>query len=261
MKIATIGLLPSLVAGLATGIGAFPILFTSIYTEKIQKVLMGFGGGIMLATTIFSLLIPGIKVSLNLVNSKILAVSIVVLGTVLGWSFFWFIHAYLDREYSFKPEDKLSVYNWQQTWLFIIAIVLHNLPEGLIVGVGFSSDYVSNELALAIGIGLQNLPEGLIIALLLKSLNYSTRYALLGSFLTGLVEPIGCLVGAVVVGWSQGFLSWSMAFAAGTMLFVVCQEILPKIYSNVEGEGKLGAIFGFLVMIFLDAVFTESQYF
>ncbi len=154
-------------------------------------------------------------------------------------------------------EGKVKVnQNFQRIWLFIIAITIHNFPEGLAVGVGFGDGSVSHGLPLALGIALQNMPEGLVVALALRELDYSIKYALSISLLTGLVEPIGGLVGASIVNFGQFFLPWGMSIAAGSMLFVIVDEIIPEIdRESIAQEGTLGIMTGFVAMMFLDITF------
>ena len=245
-------LLASLLSSQATGIGALPILFGNSI-KRLQWALMGFGGGVMLAATVFSLIIPGIKVAVRISYSVTVAASIIVIGNLLGWCFLWLIERHFSHEHFFKKTEESIRPNLQRIWLFILAITLHNLPEGLVVGVGFGSEELANDAALATAIGLQNLPEGLVVALSLKTLNYSTPYAIGVSFITGLVEPIGSFLGAELVSQVKPLLPWSMAFAAGAMLFVLINEILPETYRKSVGkEGSVGVLLGFMVMMFLD---------
>jgi ZIP family zinc transporter len=141
----------------------------------------------------------------------------------------------------------------KRIWLFIIAIALHNFPEGLAVGVGFATGQVSDGLALALGIGLQNIPEGLVVALSLAGQGYSRLFAFAIALLTGLVEPISGILGATVVALAQPLLPWGMAFAAGAMLFVISGEIIPESHrQGLEREGTFGVLSGFVLMLLLD---------
>jgi len=138
-------------------------------------------------------------------------------------------------------------------WLFVIAITIHNFPEGLAVGVGFGSGDVGNGIALAIGIGLQNMPEGLAVALALLGEKYTRRVAFLVALLTGLVEPIGGFLGLFLIQWMQWILPYGLAFAAGAMLFVISDEIIPETHrSGFERLATYAVVVGFLVMMFLD---------
>jgi len=124
----------------------------------------------------------------------------------------------------------------RESWLFVLAITIHNFPEGLAVGVGFGS----GAIALAIGIGLQNMPEGLAVALPLTGEGYSRGRALLYATLTGLVEPIGGLIGVALVLIARPLLPWGLAFAAGAMLFVISDEIIPESHRN--GHERLATL-------------------
>jgi ZIP family zinc transporter len=135
----------------------------------------------------------------------------------------------------------------------VLAITLHNLPEGLAVGVGFGTHGVASGSALALGIGVQNIPEGLVVALALVAAGYSRVFAASIAFASGLVEPVGGLLGAALLSVSQFMLPWGLAFAAGAMLFVVSHEIIPESHrKGHEREATIGLLAGFVVMMMLD---------
>ena len=252
-----LGAIASLLAGLATAVGALPIIFTANLEKKWQGILLGLGGGIMLAATAFSLIIPGKEAAENLGYSQAESALIVSLGTLLGAGLLWLMHNNFPHEhFNQGMEGRKITENFQRIWLFIIAITIHNFPEGLAVGVGFGDGSISHGLPLAMGIGLQNMPEGFIVALALRELEYSISYALGISLLTGLVEPVGGVVGASIVNFGQSFLPWGMAIAAGAMLFVIVDEIIPEIdRESIAQEGTLGIMAGFVAMMFLDIAF------
>ncbi len=154
-------------------------------------------------------------------------------------------HFFIGRE---GPDSKLK-----KIWLFVIAIAIHNFPEGLAVGVGFGTGDVSAGTSLAIGIGLQNMPEGLAVALPLMGLGYSRWQAIGVAILTGLVEPVGGLLGVGLVSISHPALPLGLAFAAGAMLFVISDEIIPETHS--KGKSRLatfGVMVGFVIMMAMD---------
>jgi zinc transporter, ZIP family len=247
-----LGLIGSAIAGLGTGLGALPILFVQRITQHTQGALMGFGAGVMLAATAFSLIIPGIEAA-SALGSEFAAALMVTIGIVMGGVFLWLSNQYFPHEHFFKGREGSDVINLKRVWLFVIAIALHNFPEGLAVGVGFGGDNVANGIALTVGIGLQNIPEGLVVALSLAAEGYSKRRAILISLLTGLVEPIGGVIGAAAVSLAQPVLPIAMGFAAGAMLFVISDEIIPE--SNrlgYEKAGTIGVMAGFVLMMFLD---------
>ncbi len=251
-----LGFIASLLAGMGTALGALPILFTSKLEKKWQGILLGLGGGVMLAATTFSLIIPGTEAAMSLGYSKQQAALIVSIGIILGAGCLWLIHNNFPHEHFFKGQEGKITENFQRIWLFVLAITLHNFPEGLAVGVGFGDGNITHGLPLALGIGIQNMPEGLVVALALRELDYSIAVAFGISLLTGLVEPIGGVVGAGVVSFGQSFLPWGMAAAAGAMLFVIVDEIIPEIdHKSIAQEGTLGIMSGFVAMMFLDIAF------
>lgn len=247
--ITLVGLTASFLAGFATFIGALPALLFKNVSQKFQDVMMGFGAGVMLAATSFSLIIPALEAGGN----DIYAAVIVVVGIMLGGIFLWLTDKYSPHEHFIKGHEGVDVKNLKRVWLFIIAITLHNFPEGLAVGVGYGGGNIINGTTLAIGIGLQNIPEGLVVALALLNEKYSMGKTLWISLLTGLVEPIGGLLGISVVSISLQVLPWGLAFAAGAMLFVISDEIIPESHrKGFEKEATFGVIVGFVVMMFLD---------
>ena len=248
-----LGLVGSTIAGLGTGIGALPIFFVRRITQNTQGILLGFGAGVMLAATAFSLIVPGIEAASASLGNEFAAALVVTIGIMTGGVFLWFSNHYFPHEHFFKGREGSDLINLKRVWLFVIAIALHNFPEGLAVGVGFGGDNMANGMALTTGIGLQNIPEGLVVALSLLPEGYSRRDAFLISLLTGLVEPVGGLIGAAAVSIAQPILPVAMGFAAGTMLFVISDEIIPE--SNrlgYEKAGTIGVMAGFVLMMFLD---------
>lgn len=140
-----LGIIGSLLAGLATGVGGLPILFISEVSERVQGILLGFGAGVMLAATSFSLLLPSIEAASNR-GSTVNAANIVVAGTLLGGIFLWFTHRYFPYERYIKKPKGSNSQNLKVIWLFVIAIAIHNFPEGLAVGVGFGEGDLGNVL-------------------------------------------------------------------------------------------------------------------
>lgn len=253
MPIILTGFLASLIAGLATAIGALPILFIPTLTKRAEGMLLGFGGGVMLAATAFSLILPGTEAAMSQGFPKAIAALIMVGGILFGGWCLNFVHAHFPHEHFFKEETAANRANLARLWLFIAAITLHNFPEGLAVGVSFGSGNIHEGLPVALGIGLQNMPEGLVVAVALLAQSYSVGHALRISLLTGLVEPIGGLVGVSIVHLGNFILPWGMAFAAGAMLFVISDEIIPESHrKGLEKEGTIGIMIGFVTMMFLD---------
>lgn len=242
-----LGTVASLVAGLATGFGALPVLFTKRVSDKLLDIMLGFAAGVMLAATSFSLLVP----SLDL-GGPWVAVLGLLLGAVVLHLIDKFIPHFSPAFGVEGPPSRLS-----KTWLFVLAITIHNFPEGLAVGVSFGSGDVAAGLVIATAIGLQNMPEGLAVALPLLREGYSRRKALWYGTLTGLVEPLGGLLGAAVVVISRPLLPWGLAFAAGAMLFVIADEMIPESHKKgFQREATFGLIAGFVIMMLLDTIFS-----
>ena len=193
MSIITIGILASTAAGLLSGVGALPALFFKKVPDKVMNTMLGGAAGVMLAATSFSLIVPGIERGNEVWPGY--GVYIVVVGMLFGAVFLDRIDKWLPHEHFLMGHEGPSS-SMKRIWLFIIAITIHNFPEGLAVGVGFGSGDIGAGTSLAIGIGLQNMPEGLAVALPLLSLGYSRWKAIGIATLTGLVEPIGGLLGA-----------------------------------------------------------------
>lgn len=248
-----VGFIASFLAGFATFVGSLPVLLPIELTQRIQGIMLGFGGGVMLAATAFSLIVPGTEAAVSQGYSQAGAAAIMVAGILLGGLFLQLAHKFMPHEHFFKEEEGVNRTNLKRIWLFIAAITIHNFPEGLAVGVNFGTGNVSDGIPIALGIGLQNMPEGLVVALALVAENYSRKYALWVSLLTGLVEPLGGLVGVGVVSVAQFLLPWAMAFAAGAMLFVISDEIIPESHrKGYEQQGTIGVMVGFVIMMFLD---------
>jgi len=247
MEMIQVGFIASLVAGLATGAGALPVLFTKRISDSLLDILLGFAAGVMLAATAFSLLVPAISL-----GGPWIAAAGLLIGALT-------LH-FLDRSVPHfhpvagaeGPTSKLP-----RVWLMIIAITIHNFPEGLAVGVSFGRGDVARGFVIATAIGLQNMPEGLAVALPLLRERYSRKRALGYATLTGLVEPLGGLLGVALVSMSHSILPCGLAFAAGAMLFVVIDEMIPESHRKGFGrEATFGLIGGFVLMMLLDCLFT-----
>jgi len=253
MPIAVLGLLASLLAGLATGVGALPILFTKRISDQLQGSLLGFAAGVMLAATSFSLLIPSIERITAAGGNQFYAAGVAVGGTLIGSGFIWLTDRALPYHRFIDIPDGIDAAKLKGIWLFIFAIAIHNFPEGLAVGVGFGGGNIGNGLALAIGIGLQNIPEGLAVALALFTQKYSKWKAFWIALLTGLLEPLGGFFGVGIITLGEALLPWGLAFAAGAMLFVIGDEVIPEAQHLEPGKlATAGIVVGFIIMMFLD---------
>lgn len=249
-KIVVIGFFASIMAGLATGVGALPALFFKNISNNLFNSLLGAAAGVMLAATAFSLLVPGMTYGNLVWPGK--GIYVVSIGMLIGALF---LH-YADRQLPHVHFDSVSdtqLNSFNKIWLFIIAITIHNFPEGMSVGVSFGSGEIKNGMVLAIAIALQNIPEGLAVALPLVGLGYNRWRAVAIATLTGLVEPVGGLLGITMVTVFQPILPLAMGFAAGAMLFVISEEIIPETHSNGRSRyATFALMIGFIIMMILD---------
>jgi ZIP family zinc transporter len=254
MNVIWIGFLASLVAGLFTGIGSLGIFFIRELSVKLEDGLLSFAAGIMLAASFFSLILPAIDYGEAQYHSTNLAVLIVIFGILCGAGALFMMHRYLPHEHFLAGYEGPDSKALSRIWLFVIAITLHNFPEGMAVGVGFAGGDVSNGVTLATGIGIQNIPEGLAVSLSLITVGYSRTKAFMIGFLTGLAEPVGGLIGSVAVSFANPLMPWSLAFAGGAMLFIISDEIIPETHRRgFENLATFSLLTGFVTMMYLDA--------
>ncbi|MFQ6015646.1 MAG: ZIP family metal transporter [Anaerolineae bacterium] len=241
-----LGFLATLGTGLATGVGALPVLFTSNVSDRVLDGMLGFAAGVMLAATAFSLLVPAMELG---------GVWVTIVGLITGAVFLSLMDRFTPHIHFISGAEGPST-ALRRIWLLILAITLHNFPEGLAVGVGFGSGNIEAAIVLGIAIALQNMPEGLAVALPLVREKYSRLRALWYATLSGMAEPIAGLIGVAAVQIARPFLPFALAFAAGAMLFVVSDEIIPETHTRgYEREGTFGVIIGFAIMMFLDNLF------
>jgi ZIP family zinc transporter len=250
MNLILLGLVASFLAGLASGLGALPVAFFKEIPYKFVNTLLGAAAGVMLAATSFSLIVPGIEAG-NAVWPGY-GVWVVVFGMLLGAVFLDRMDKWLPHEHFIMghegPDSSL-----RKVWLFIIAVTIHNFPEGMAVGVGFGTGDIGAGTSLAIGIGIQNMPEGLAVALPLLGLGYNKWKAIGIATITGLVEPVGGFLGVAAVTLFKPVLPVGLAFAAGAMLFVISDEIIPETHSKGRSRiATFGVMVGFVIMMALD---------
>jgi len=244
------------VAALATALGTLPVLFSQKLSDRVQDTLFGFGAGVMLAACAFSLVIPGLEAART--NSAFgggawAAGGVVGSAILLGAAALLAMDRLLPHEHFIKGREGHSAQKMRRTWLFVIAIALHNLPEGLAIGVGYAGNEGLRANALATGIAIQDVPEGLVVAVALLGAGYRRLFAVAIGMASGLVEPIGAVLGAAIVGYSAALLPWGLGFAAGAMLFVISHEIIPESHrKGHEAFATGGLMIGFVLMMLLD---------
>ncbi len=236
-------------AAAATPLGAVPLLVVRRIGASVQGLLLGFGAGVMLAASVFSLLLPAFEAAQGHAGSASGAAMLVALGLLLGAGGLLAMDHALPHTHA--PEGRRSA---NAVWLFVFAIAVHNIPEGLAIGVAAGIDGATGD-AVATGISLQNVPEGLIVAIALVTAGYGRWLAFGVAAVSGLMEPIAAIAGSMMVSVSATILPWGLAGAAGAMLFVVSHEIIPE--SHRRGHETLatgGLMAGFVLMMLMDAL-------
>ena len=253
-RIIAIGSLSSILAGLATGVGALPVLFYKQITHKTLNTMLGAAAGVMLAATAFSLIVPGIQSGNEIWPGY--GVYVVAVGIMVGAGFLVLADQWLPYEKYLEQGETFG--SLRKVWLFIAAVTLHNLPEGGAVGVSFGAGDWHNGVALATAVALQNIPEGLAVALPLVALGYRREQAVLIATLTGLIEPVGGVLGIVMAKAFVPLMPIGMAFAAGAMLFVITDDIIPETQSRGKARYATFAMMtGFIIMMILDNLMTS----
>ncbi len=243
---------------LGTTLGsAMVFLMRNKMNSKIEKLLLGFASGVMIAASIWSLLIPSINMEQE--QGKVVWIPAAV-GFMLGIIFLLVLdsvipHLHLNNE---KPEGIKA--KLKKTTMIVFAVTLHNIPEGMAVGVTFAGALrgqggitMAGALALAIGIAIQNFPEGAIISMPLKSEGMSKSKAFLYGTLSGIVEPIGAIITILLTNAMLPILPYFLAFAAGAMIYVVVEELIPESQAGEHSNiGTIGVAIGFVIMMILD---------
>jgi ZIP family zinc transporter len=246
-----LGVLASVIAGfLATSLGAVPVFFLRGMQSTTQNMMLAFAAGVMLAATFFSLLLPALAQAESGLGNPSQAALAVIVALLVGALVMHLAHRYAPHEhFGEKGREGMDATRLARVWLFVIAIALHNFPEGLAVGIGAASGDLGSGLGVTLGIGLQNLPEGLAVAVALRGEGYGRSHA----FLIAALEPLGGIVGAGALAISAGLLPWALAFAAGAMLFIISSEVIPETHRHGVERGATTALFaGFVVMLYLD---------
>jgi len=237
----------------ATTLGALPALLFRSLPQAMEDSLLGIAAGMMLAASAFSLLLPGIEAGTELFQSDSLGALVVVFGMALGVLLMLGLDAFTPHEHDKTGPCGPGYQACDRIWLFVFAIALHNLPEGMAVGVSFANSDMSVGLPLATAIALQDMPEGLAVALSLRAAGFKPGFAVFVAAASGILEPLGALMG---VGLSSGFAAaypMGLGLAAGAMIFVVSHEVIPETHRNGhQTAATLGLMVGFAVMMVLD---------
>ncbi len=258
----TQALVATLFTWFVTALGAALVFFFKKINKNVLNAMLGFAAGVMIAASFWSLLSPSIEMAENLGQIPWLTAAIGFLG---GGAFLLLVdkllpHLHLGLDTSQAEGIKTS---WQRSVLLVLAITLHNIPEGLAVGVAFGavayglpSASLGGAIALAIGIGLQNFPEGAAVSIPLRREGFSRSKAFLYGQASGIVEPISGVIGALAVISMRPLLPYALSFAAGAMIYVVVEELIPEAQQG-DGNSKediatVGCMVGFALMMILD---------
>ena len=247
-----------LIPFIGTTLGSAMVFFMrKAMDKKIEKMLLGFASGVMIAASVWSLLIPAIDMATE--QGKVAWVPATV-GFLGGMAFLLVLdsvipHLHLESE---KPEGMES--NLKKTTMLVLAVTLHNIPEGMSVGVTFAGALLGNTgitmagaFALAVGIAIQNFPEGAIISMPLRSEGVSRVRAFVYGALSGIVEPIGAVITILLAKQIVPALPYLLAFAAGAMMYVVVEELIPESQAGEHSNiGTIGVAVGFVIMMILD---------
>ncbi len=260
MEVFWLGAVASLLAGLGTSVGAFAIFFVRRPTTRVMIGLISGAAGVMLAASFFSLLQPAFAhAQAERFFGIGTGVLTVVLGVFAGAVGLYLVHRYAPHEHFERGREGPDKTQFSRLWLFVIAITLHNFPEGMAVGVGFAGGDVANGVALGLGIGLQNIPEGLAVAVSLLAIGYSKRVGFAVGSLTGLVEPVGGVIGAAAVTLAEPAMPAILGIAAGAMLFIISDEIIPETHRGDHQDLATFALLGGVVVMMLMQVAIEGS--
>jgi len=242
-----------------TALGSAMVFFFKSIKRVVLNGMLGFAAGVMIAASFWSLLSPGIEMAESLGANPWLTAAT---GFLSGGLFLWLVdkllpHLHLGLEIEEAEGIKTS---WQRSVLLVLAITLHNIPEGLAVGVAFGavayglpSATLAGAVALAIGIGLQNFPEGAAVSIPLRREGFSRTKAFLYGQASGIVEPVAGVIGAAAVLAMRPILPFALCFAAGAMIYVVVEELIPEAQQDRNTDvATIGCMLGFAVMMMLD---------
>ncbi len=244
---------------LMTALGAAVVFFFKKINKKVLNLMLGFAAGVMIAASFWSLLAPAIEMS---AGGKLPAWLVVSIGFALGGGFLFALDKTLPHLHAGLPENEAEGIHtqWKRSVLLMLAITLHNIPEGLAVGVAFGAAAaglpgatIISAVVLAVGIGIQNFPEGAAVSIPLRREGLSRRKAFMHGQFSGIVEPVAGIIGAVMVIKMQAILPYALAFAAGAMIYVVVEELLPTASRGEHSDfSTIGALAGFIIMMILD---------
>ena len=247
---------------ICTSIGALVVFFIrkKEISPVLNKIFTGFAAGVMLSASFFSLIIPAMEADVSYMPTWL----ITSISIIIGALFLFTIDKIVPHFHISENKDEgVNTYKLSKTSKMFLAVTIHNIPEGLSVGIAFgvaianNNDYslLMGAMLLAIGIGIQNIPEGAVVSLPIKAESGSAKKACLFGILSGAVEPVAAVAGLFLAMQIMGIMPWALAFAAGCMIYVVVEEMVPEMTS--EGHDHFGVwafILGFVIMLILDCI-------
>lgn len=247
---------------ICTTLGALFVFFfrNKTFSPRLNKIFIGFAAGVMLCASFTSLIVPALNSEVTYMPTWV----VVIISIALGAGFLWLIDKLVPHFHaSENKEEGLPSRGLSKTSKMFLAVTIHNVPEGLSVGIAFgvalanpgNNALLTGALLLAIGIGIQNIPEGAVVALPIKGETGSSLKAFLFGMFSGAVEPIAAIIGLFLAMQIQAIMPWSLAFAAGCMIYVVGEEMIPEM--NADGHDHFGVwsfIIGFVLMLVLDSI-------
>lgn len=247
---------------LCTTLGSFFVFFLGKkeISPRLNKIFTGFAAGVMFSASFFSLIKPALETNVPYMPSWL----VVVISIILGALFLWGIDKLVPHIHvAENQEEGLPSKRMSKTSKMFLAVTIHNIPEGLSVGIAFgvalsqgnNLSLLTGALLLAVGIGIQNIPEGAVVSLPIKSESGSSGKAFLFGMLSGAVEPLAAVLGLFLAMQIQGIMPWALAFAAGCMIYVVAEEMIPEMSSNGHDHfGVWSFLLGFVIMLALDCI-------
>lgn len=244
-------LLGGATAAAATALGTLPVLFAQNFSKRTYDCFLGFGAGVMLGATAFSLVIPAIAAAQAAGSGNWEASLMAGAGIMAGAGAILLLGRAVRSEQILAEGD--AGISLQRAWLFVWAVALHNLPEGMAIGVGYAGIDIDKANALATGISIQDVPEGLVVALALRTVGYGRLTAVGLGIASGLIEPVAAAFGVALIGIAAGLLPFALAAAGGAMLFVIANDVIPESRQNGNGIfASVALVFGFILMTVLD---------
>lgn len=244
-----------LAGAISTALGALPGLVLKRLSALVEDSMLGVAAGMMLAASFFSLILPGLEVSTSIAGDEVVAVLLIIAGMAGGVLLMLGLDSFLPHEHAHIGTFGAGHEQMGKVSLFVLAIALHNFPEGLAIGVGYTDGNLSVGIPLTAAIAIQNLPEGLAVVFALRRIQISTPKAVAVAAATGLVEPVGAVFGIFMASGLPLSYPLGLAIAAGAMIFVVSHEVIPETHRNGhQTPATVGLMGGFVLIMLMDTL-------